>query len=52
MEKKPKITRIGGIYCKSPLYVRKRPLWGLSRCVRANKDDYHVLIQYGETIKF
>lgn len=52
MEKKPEITRIGGIFCKSSQYMRKRPLWGLSRCIMANKDDYHVLIQYGDPIKF
>jgi hypothetical protein len=26
--------------------VMKKPMWGLSRCIMANKDDYHVLIEY------
>jgi hypothetical protein len=41
-----KAKRIGGIFCKSSQYMMKKPMWGLSRCIMAHKDDYHVLIEY------
>ena len=51
MDKKPEITRVGGCYWnQKDAYVR-RPLWGLSRTIKANKADACVVIEY-EPIKF
>ena len=53
MDKKPEITRVGGCYWnQKDAYVR-RPLWGISRTLKA--DGNHpagILIQYGDPIKF
>lgn len=46
MNKTPDIKRMGGIFCKSSQYMQKKPMWGLARCIMANKDDYHLLIEY------
>ena len=50
---KTEMTKIGGCYWnQKPDYVR-RPLWGVSRTLKA--DGGHpagILIKYGKTIKF